>query len=115
MPNDSVARAFHLRTEHKKFLNVSDNIEDPRISGDAEIVSHSTIFRIQMQAQFKPKLIVSKETKKREKINKKEIENNVGRKLENNEVKRFKKARVQGNYHEIVLDAKIKKKHDKYA
>lgn len=46
-----------------------------------------------MQARFKPKLKASKEEKAREKISRKELEEAVGRKLEDDEVRRLKKAR----------------------
>lgn len=114
VPSDGILGAFYLQAEHKKFLTVS-NVRDPEIRGDSDLVSCGTMFRIQMQARFKPKLIVSKERKAREKISQKEIENFVGGKLEDSEMRKLKKARVQGNYHEMILDAKIKKKHDKYA
>ena len=68
-----------------------------------------------MQARFKPKLKASKESKAREKISRKDLEEVVGRKLGDDEVKRLKKARVQGNYHEAILDVRVKGKHDKYS
>ena len=68
-----------------------------------------------MQARFKPNLKASKEEKAREKISRKELEESVGRRLDDDEVKKLKKARREGNYHEVLLDAKIKGKHDKFA
>lgn len=68
-----------------------------------------------MQARFKPKLKASKESKAREKISRKELEDAVGRKLEDDEVRRLKKARVEGDYHEAILDVRVKGKHDKYS
>lgn len=68
-----------------------------------------------MQARFKPKLKASKESKAREKISRKDLEEVVGRRLGDDEVKRLKKARVQGNYHEVILDVRVKGKHDKYS
>lgn len=83
--------------------------------GDAEDISFDTTFRIRMQARFKPKLKASKETKAREKISRKELEAAVGRRLDEDEVKRLKKARREGDYHEAVLDVRVKGKHDKFA
>ena len=57
----------------------------------------------------------SKELKAKEKISRKELEEVVGRRLEDEEVNRLKKARVQGNYHEAILDVRVKGKHDKYS
>lgn len=68
-----------------------------------------------MQARFKPKLKASKESKAREKISRKELEDAVGRKLKDDEVRRLKKARVEGDYHEAILDVRVKGKHDKYS
>jgi protein FRG1 len=68
-----------------------------------------------MQARFKPKLKKGKEEKAREKISKKELEDAVGRRLEDEEVRRLKKARREGDYHEALLDIKVKNKHDKYS
>ena len=85
------------------------------VRGDAESISFPTAFRIRMQARFKPKLKASKESKAREKISRKELEEAVGRKLEDDEVRRLKKARVEGDYHEAILDVRVKGKHDKYS
>ena len=68
-----------------------------------------------MQARFKPKLKKDKEQRIREKITKKELEEAAGRSLEVNEVKTLKRARLQGNYHEAMLDVRAKGKHDKYS
>ena len=68
-----------------------------------------------MQARFKPRLKASKESKAKEKISRKELEEVVGRRLEDGEVKRLKKARAQGDYHEAILDVRVKGKHDKYS
>lgn len=114
-PNDSTPGAFSIQAESEKFLTVSDNAEGPKIRGDADSDASSATFRIQMQARFKPKLVMSRETVARAKISRKELEEVVGRKLEGDEVRKLKKARAEGNYHEALLDAKVKKKHDKYA
>ena len=68
-----------------------------------------------MQARFKPNLKASKAEKAREKISRKELEESVGRRLDDDEAKKLKKARREGNYHEVLLDVKIKGKHDKFA
>jgi protein FRG1 len=68
-----------------------------------------------MQARFKPKLKASKESKAREKISRRELEEVVGRRLEDDEVKRLKRARREGNFHEEILDVRVRGKHDKFA
>lgn len=67
-----------------------------------------------MQARFKPRLRVKKEEKAREKISRKELEEMVGRRLEEDEVRTLKRARREGDFHERLLDLKVKGKHDKY-
>ena len=104
-----------MQTEREKFLTVNNDKAVLEVRGDAESVSFNTTFRIRMQARFKPKLKASKESKAREKISRKELEEVVGRRLEDEEVKRLKKARVQGDYHEAILDVRVKGKHDKYS
>lgn len=71
--------------------------------------------RVRMQARFKPKLRASKESKAYEKISKKELEAIVGRGLDDDEVRRLRKGRREGNFHEILLDVKVSGKHDKWA
>lgn len=70
---------------------------------------------MRMQARFKPKLRASKESKAYEKISKKELEGIVGRSLNEDEVKRLRKGRREGNFHEVLLDVKVSGKHDKWA
>lgn len=85
------------------------------IRGDANSISFETTIRVRMQARFKPKLRASKETKAYEKISKKELEGIVGRSLGEEDVKRLRKARREGDFHEVMLDVKVKGKHDKFA
>lgn len=85
------------------------------IRGDATTVSFETSIRIRMQARFKPRIKASKEIKAREKVSRKELEGAVGRRLEDDEVKRLRRARREGNFHEEVLDVRTKGKHDKFA
>ncbi|PYH41436.1 uncharacterized protein BP01DRAFT_360411 [Aspergillus saccharolyticus JOP 1030-1] len=85
------------------------------VRGDTGTLSADTSLRVRMQARFKPKIKASKEIKAREKISRKELEGIVGRRLEEDEVKRLRKARKEGDFHEVVLDVKVRGKHDKYA
>lgn len=85
------------------------------IRGDATSISFESTMRVRMQARFKPKVKASKESKARERISRRELEAAVGRRLEDHEVKRLKKARREGNFHEEVLDVRVKGKHDKFA
>ncbi|KAK1093956.1 hypothetical protein LTR48_001288 [Friedmanniomyces endolithicus] len=68
-----------------------------------------------IRARFKPIHKVEKAEKMRAKISRKELEDEVGRRLEDDEVRRLKKARREGDYHEVMLDVKVKGKHDKFA
>ena len=85
------------------------------VRGDGDGISYSTTLRIRMQARFKPRLKMNKEAKAKEKISRQELERAVGRKLEDDEVKKLKKARRDGTYHEEILDVRVKGKHDKFA
>lgn len=85
------------------------------LRGDGEADSESTHFIVKMQARFKPTMQQNKETKAKEKVSRKELEHAVGRKLEDAEVKRLKRARKEGNFYEEVLDVRVRGKHDKFA
>lgn len=111
---------FQIQTLRDTFLTIKTSTSSkangfPEIRGDAESITFNTTFRIRMQARFKPKLKANKEEKAKEKISKKELEEAVGRKLEDDEVRKLKRARREGDYHEALLDIKVKGKHDKYS
>lgn len=107
--------------EVEKFLTIKEDASSTsassavEIRGDATGISSESTLRVRMQARFKPTLKASRETKAREKITRKELETAVGRRLEDHEVKRLKRARREGNYHEEILDVRVKGKHDKFA
>lgn len=98
-------------------------VEEPRegskkgweVRGDGEGVKENSMLRIRMQARFKPRLKANKEMRAKEKISRRELETAVGRRLEDDEVKRLKRARRNGTYYEEVLDVRVKGKHDKFA
>ncbi|KAH8700540.1 FRG1-like family-domain-containing protein [Talaromyces proteolyticus] len=96
-------------TKNKKATSVVE------IRGDASSISFESTLRVRMQARFKPKLKASKETKAKEKISRRELEAAVGRRLDDDEIKRLKRARKEGNYYEEILDVRVKGKHDKFA
>ena len=85
------------------------------LRGDGDAGSETVQLVIKMQARFKPRLQQNKETKAMEKISRKALEQVVGRRLEDDEVKRLKRARKNGTYHEEILDVRVKGKHDKFA
>ena len=115
IPSPETPGTFSVQTVREKFLSVVAENQPLEIRGDAESISFNTTLRIRMQARFKPRLKANKESKSREKITRKELEEAVGRRLEGDEVRRLKKARVRGDYHEAILDVRIKGKHDKYS
>lgn len=106
---------FHVQTNRSTYISIDGDKSPPEVRGDDEEASANTHFRIRMQARFKPKNKVEKAEKVRAKISRKELEDEVGRRLEDDEVKKLKKARREGNYHEVMLDVKVKGKHDKFA
>jgi protein FRG1 len=105
--------------EKQKYVCVEEPAENGKkgweVRGDGERVKENSMLRIRMQARFKPRLKANKEMKAKEKISRRELETAVGRKLEDDEVKRLKRARRNGTYHEEVLDVRVKGKHDKFA
>jgi protein FRG1 len=120
IPTADTPGTFQIQTLRDTFLTIKTSASSkssalPEIRGDAETIAFNTTFRIRMQARFKPKLKASKEEKAREKISRKELEEAVGRRLEDDEVKKLKKARREGDYHEALLLVKVKNKHDKYS
>jgi protein FRG1 len=68
-----------------------------------------------MQTAHKSRLTTSIAAKAREKITRRELEDMVGRRLEEEEVRRLKRARREGGFHEAVLDVRVRGKHDKFA
>ncbi|KAI1003227.1 hypothetical protein K3495_g4977 [Podosphaera aphanis] len=109
---------FQLQTLRETFLTIKPSSKphaSSEIRGDAERISFNTTVRIRIQARFKPKYKASKQEKARERISRKEIEEAVGRRLEDDEVRKLKKARREGDYHEALLLIKVKDKHDKYS
>ncbi|KAL9031980.1 MAG: hypothetical protein Q9196_000053 [Gyalolechia fulgens] len=113
IPSTDTPGTFNIRTQRGKFIAVTD--EGKEIRGDAESVTFNTTIRLRMQARFKPRLKASRELQAKEKISRKELEEVVGRRLDDDEVRSLKKARVQGDYHEAILDVRVKGKHDKYS
>ena len=110
---------FQVQTLRDTFLSVKAARSarpgaPPEVRGDATDISFDTTLRIRMQARFKPRLRASKVEKAREKISRRELEEAVGRRLDEDEVKKLKRARREGDYHEVLLDIKVKSKHDKY-
>lgn len=105
---------FQLQTVRDTFVGVTATGGKEEVRATAETTSFGTTLRIRMQARFKPRLKASKEDKAREKISRKELEEAAGRKLDEDEVRRLKRARREGDYHEQLLMVKVKGKHDKY-
>ncbi|EAA36454.2 actin-crosslinking protein [Neurospora crassa] len=119
IPTFDTPGTFQIQTLRDTFLTVRASNSSkanaaPEVRGDATEISFDSTLRIRMQARFKPRIKASKEEKAREKISRRELEEAVGRRLEEDEVKKLKRARREGNYHEVMLDLKVKGKHDKY-
>lgn len=117
IPTADTPGTFQLQTLRETFLTVKESNKAnavPEVRGDATEINFDTTFRIRMQARFKPKLRASKEEKAKEKISRKELEEAVGRRLDEDEVRTLKKARREGDYHEQLLVLKVKGKHDRY-
>lgn len=106
---------FAIQTQREKFITINEKDGSNEVRGDSENIDFNSTFRIRIQARFKPRPKTSKEQKAAEKISRKELEDMVGRRLEDDEVKKLKRSRRDGNFHETLLDVKVKGKHDKFA
>ncbi|KAM3555245.1 hypothetical protein MY1884_005696 [Beauveria asiatica] len=110
---------FQVQTLRDTFLSVkssaSASAARDEVRGDADAISFATTLRIRMQARFKPKIKAAKDEKALAKISRRELEDAVGRRLNDDEAKKLKRARREGNYHETLLDIKVKSKHDKFS
>ncbi|KAI9782897.1 MAG: hypothetical protein M1835_003917 [Candelina submexicana] len=115
IPTPETPGTFSIQTQRETFFTIDEDTKTTMVRGDAESIGFNTTFKIRMQARFKPRLKASKEEKAREKISRKELEEVVGRRLEDDEVKKLKRARREGDYHEAILDVRVKGKHDKFA
>ncbi|KAF2737152.1 actin-crosslinking protein [Polyplosphaeria fusca] len=116
IPVPNSPSTFSLQTQRDTFFKLDESSKrGPEIRGDADTISFSTTFRIRMQARFKPKLKAAKEEKVLAKISRKELEEKIGRRLKDDEVRTLKRARREGNFHEVALDMKVKDSHDKFA
>ena len=123
VPSPDTPGMFAIQTQRDKFLSLSSSTSTKKstvpvstqIRGDSELVEFNSTLRIRMQARFKPRNKANKEARAREKVSRKELEDAVGRRLEEDEVRKLKRARREGNFHEMVLDTRVKGKHDKFA
>ncbi|KAK4132384.1 actin-crosslinking protein [Trichocladium antarcticum] len=119
LPTADTPGTFQMQTLRDTFLSVRASRSaragaPPEVRGDETDITFDTTLRVRMQARFKPRLKASKAEKAREKISRAELETAAGRRLEEDEVRRLKRARREGNYHEVMLDIKVKSKHDKF-
>ncbi|KAK2597347.1 hypothetical protein QQS21_006044 [Conoideocrella luteorostrata] len=110
---------FQLQTLRETFVTIKPPVSakstaPAEVRGDEDAITFNTTMRIRMQARFKPKLKASKEEKALSKISRRELEDAVGRRLDEDEVRILKKARREGDYHEKLLDLKVKNRHDKF-
>jgi protein FRG1 len=113
LPADS--SLFNIRTTRDKLFSATqDSLVEIRADADDD-TSPACAIRLRMQARFKPIHKAAKEEKANEKISRAQLEQAVGRKLEDGDVKLLKKAWRDGTYHEALLDVKVKGKHDKFA
>jgi len=107
------------QTSRKESDNLDDNTAKKvsiSLRGDGEAASENTWIVLRMQTRFKPQTDEVKEAaRSREKISRKELEAAAGRKLTDDEAKRLKRAKREGDYAEAILDIRAKGKHDKYA
>jgi protein FRG1 len=119
LPTADTPGTFQIQTLRDTFLTIRDARSakanaPPEVRGDEAEITFNTTLRVRMQARYKPRLKASREEKAREKISRQQLEEAAGRRLEEDEVRMLKRARREGNYHEALLDIKVKSKHDKW-
>ncbi|MCJ1350202.1 MAG: NADH-cytochrome b5 reductase [Icmadophila ericetorum] len=95
---------FSIKTQREKYFTRKEELNGIEVQGSADNGSTDTLFHIRMQARYKPRLKANKESKARAKVSRRELEEVVGRRLDDDEVKRLKRARREGDYHETILD-----------
>ncbi|KAL4907302.1 hypothetical protein BDW74DRAFT_122952 [Aspergillus multicolor] len=120
IPSPDIPGAFFMQTQGgtgdtDTFVSVKEGAKGVEIRGDESNLGFQTTIRVRMQARFKPRIKASKESKAKEKVSRKELEEVVGRRLDEDEVKKLRRARREGNFHEEVLDVRVRGKHDKFA
>lgn len=108
---------LQLQTQRGTFVAAArgGGAEPAEVRGDGDGAAAATALRIRMQARFKPRLRASREEKALARISRRELDEAAGRRLNEDEVKVLKRARREGDYHEKLLDIKVKNKHDKFA
>ena len=111
LPTEGEGGMFDVQTASGNYISAAGG----NVRGDAADAAETTHLRVRMQAKFKPKHKTEKAEKVRAKISRKELEEEVGRRLDDDEAKKLKRARKDGSYHEALLDVQVKGKHDKYA
>ncbi|PSK51969.1 Protein frg1 [Elsinoe australis] len=112
------APTFHMRTVKGTYLTAAPSPLDESkmlLQAKKDKMTPESAVIVKMQAKFKPKLEQAKKERAYEKIGRAQIEREAGRTLNDDEVKRLKKARKRGTYHEEMLDVRAKGKHDKFA
>jgi protein FRG1 len=124
-PHPTVPGTFSIQTSHSAYLATSSPPpREPSASPPPTSTTTPTLradsptphpLHVRMQTLHKTRLSASKEAKAREKISRRELEEMIGRRLEEEEVRRLKRARREGGFHEAVLDVRVKGKHDKFA
>ncbi|PHH61461.1 hypothetical protein CDD81_369 [Ophiocordyceps australis] len=116
----NVAGTFQLQTHHDTFITATPPSKTlsksaDEVRGDADVIAFSTTLRIRMQARFKPRIKATRQEQALSRISRRELDEAAGRRLTEDEVKTLKRARREGDYHEKLLDIKVKGKHDKFA
>ncbi|PHH73269.1 hypothetical protein CDD82_5564 [Ophiocordyceps australis] len=116
----NVPGTFQLQTHHDTFITATPPSGTSSKSSDvvranADAIVFATTLRIRMQARFKPRIKATRREQALSRISRRELDEAAGRRLTEDEVKTLKRARREGDYHEKLLDIKVKGKHDKFA
>lgn len=82
---------------------------------DSQTATPTTLI-LKMQSRFLPQTAETRASaQSKEKVTRQDLERAAGRALTDEQVKRLKRAKREGGFHEEILDVRAKGKHDKYA
>lgn len=114
LPHPS-SSSFILRSGAGGFLSLSPDSKSKSILRIVDEESQATEVTVKMQSRFLPTVKAAKVEKAYEKISRSQMEKDAGRKLDDEEAKRLKRARKEGGYNEAMLDVRQRGRHDKFA
>lgn len=109
------------QTVRERFIGVEMGAKGTAVRGDREEVGFCETWMVRLQKRNKVRVKAgggggTSEGKMKDRVSRRELEELVGVKLDDEQVKMLRKARREGGFHEALLDVRVKHgKHDKFA